>query len=174
MGRCGVKWSSCPVPPGFSHSASLMSAETLNPKLYTGEFRHGVDPKHRITIPSAWRSKDGDEFFMRLDSAKKCISVMPVEEFRAKVALIETAPGISLRERQIMKRHFAAKSQACTADKQGRMVIPQDLASLVGVKEEAMLVGAVGSFEIWSPEGWTETTAADDATCLNLENLLGL
>lgn len=151
-----------------------MSAETLNPKIYTGEFRHGVDPKHRITIPSAWRSGEGDEFFVRLDSAKTCISVMPVAEFRAKVALIETTPGISLRERQILKRHFAAKAQPCTADKQGRMVIPQDLASLVGVKEEAMLVGAVGSFEIWSPENWTETEATEDTTYLNLASQLGL
>lgn len=145
-----------------------------NPRIFTGEYRHGIDPKHRITIPSAWRSGEGDEFYLRIDSTGSSISVMPAEEYRAKIDLIESQPGISAREKQVFKRHFSAGTYPCSADKQGRMVVPQEYAARIGLQEEAMLVGAYGSFEIWSPAKWEQTKATEDTTYMNLAAQLGL
>jgi MraZ protein len=44
-------------------------------------------------------------------------------------------------------------------DKAGRILIPEFLRQVAGLKAEAMIVGAGAYFEIWSPELWQEQSA---------------
>ena len=39
---------------------SIASAQAF----YAGEFRHAIDEKNRITIPSRWRRKNAEEFIL--------------------------------------------------------------------------------------------------------------
>ncbi len=142
--------------------------------LFAGEFRHGIDPKNRITIPSGWRSGEGDEFFLRLDSTGSFIFALPPEEYRKILVDLESQTAASPRERQQFIRQFSGGSRECSADKQGRMVLPPDLCEKIGLKGEAVLVGTLGRFEIWSPERWEATKLAEAATYQNLAAQLGL
>jgi DNA-binding transcriptional regulator/RsmH inhibitor MraZ len=45
---------------------SIDSAQTF----YAGEFRHALDEKNRITIPSRWRRKRAEEFILLPDSPR--------------------------------------------------------------------------------------------------------
>ena len=51
-----------------------MSTETL--QLFVGEFRHKLDAKNRLTIPSDWRFEaDGRSVYLAIPNPKGCISV---------------------------------------------------------------------------------------------------
>ena len=153
-----------------------MSGDPSNAVIFAGEFRHGIDPKNRITIPSAWRSgrEGGDEFFVRIDSTGSCLVVMPHAEFRKTLEKFESIPNASPRERQQAIRQFSAESLPCSADKQGRMVLPVDFCGRIGLQSDAILVGAFGRFEVWNPARWEATKAVEAATYQNLASQLGL
>jgi len=151
-----------------------MSRDASSSIIFTGEFRHGIDPKNRVTIPSAWRSGEGADFYLKIDSTGSCIVAFPPEEFRATLAKVDELPGISARERRLFIRQFSAESQACSADKAGRMVLPPDLCAKIGLKGEAMLVGVNRCFEIWNPDGWTDTKTVNTPIYQNVASQLGL
>ncbi len=151
-----------------------MSLDASNSTIYTGEFRHGIDPKNRITIPSAWRSGEEQGFYVRINGTGSCIVVVSAEEHLKALALIDTLPDTSLRQRQDFKRQLSGATLSCSADKQGRMVLPPDFCSQIGFQGEAVFVGITDRFEIWHPARWAETKEATTASYLNLLNQLGL
>ena len=57
---------------------------------YTGQFRHGLDDKNRLTIPSAWRyAHEESDTFLATPHPDGYIAVLPpaeVEKLQAKVA----------------------------------------------------------------------------------------
>ena len=67
-----------------------MATESQKPRSYGGEFRHGIDPKNRVTIPVSWRrDEEGELFYLRMDSTGKFVLAMPLEEcerIKAEVA----------------------------------------------------------------------------------------
>ena len=151
-----------------------MSTHTSRPSSYIGEFRHGIDPKNRVTIPSAWRSGEAESFYVTEGAGRACLNVFTPEAFRQVVESVQTLPGVSPRERQQFIQRFAAGAMECSADKQGRMVLPVELCNRIGLQGEAVLVGAFSRFEIWNPEQWDATKVATDPNFLNVGSQLGL
>jgi len=151
-----------------------MAQPASSPTLFAGEFRHGIDPKNRITIPSSWRAPEGGDFYLRIDTTGSFIIAMPPEEFRKIIASVETQTTASPRERQQFIRQFSGGSKECSADKQGRMVLPPELCEKIGLKGEAVLVGTSERFEIWNPERWEATKVADAPNYNNIAAQLGL
>ena len=54
--------------------------------------------------------------------------------------------------------------------KVGRICIPEEMAKAVGITDEAVLVGLLDRFEIWSPERFTNVKAADAVMARKLSN----
>lgn len=151
-----------------------MSNSTSSPSFYTGEFRHGIDPKNRVTIPSAWRAGEAQSFYITVGAGGSCLNVFTPEAFRRVMEEAQALPGISPRERQQFIQRFASNAAECSADKQGRMVLPLERCSEIGLQGEAVLVGAFSRFEIWNPERWAATKVATEPTYLNVASQLGL
>jgi len=61
----------------------------------------------------------------------------------------------------VLKRFVGSKSVQVTLDKVGRIVVPEELAEAAGIKAEAILVGVLDAFEIWSPERYAKVESAD-------------
>ncbi len=176
VGDCGSKWGVV-EQSGFAtqpHPMAPNASNNLGTTLFVGEFRHGIDPKNRITIPAGWRSGEKDDFFLRIDSSGSFILVLPPEEFRKILTRVETETTASPRERQEFIRHFSSGSQECSADKQGRMVLPPDLCEKIGLKGDAVLVGFSTRFEIWNPQRWEATQTVGAPNYQNLAAQLGV
>jgi len=133
---------------------------------YTGNYRHGIDPKNRVTIPAAWRSEGEEVYKLRVDTTHSCLLVFTNEEFLRQIEKASQLPGLSPRELQQFIRQFAGQAIECTADKQGRMVLPVELTRKIGLNGEAVLVGSSNRFEIWNPEKW-EAKEVDDSRVYN-------
>src|SRR5438874_5722344 len=107
---------------------SIASAQDF----YAGEFRHAIDEKNRITIPSRWRRKNTEEFILLPDSQNQFLLVMSPDEFAGMSASAESNASIAARERRIVLRQLHARAQHGLPDKQGRLVLPEALRRKIG------------------------------------------
>ena len=53
-------------------------------------------------------------------------------------------------------------AQECHCDKQGRIAIPQRLQDYAGLKNIVVMIGALTTIQIWSPEKWEKYRMADE------------
>ena len=58
-----------------------MDSSSHPQKFFAGEFRHSIDEKNRVTIPSRWRQSEGQDFIILPEPHHQYLLVMSVEEF---------------------------------------------------------------------------------------------
>jgi len=143
-------------------------------RFYAGEFRHSIDEKNRITIPARWRRDDADEFIILPEATHQFLLVMSPEEFSRMSAAAEADPNVSARDRRVFFRQLHARAEHGSIDKQGRLVLPEDLCKKVGLKGEVALVGGRGRFEIWNREKRKKAHEEETPTYQHVANVIGL
>jgi len=149
---------------------SIASAQAF----YAGQFRHAIDEKNRITIPSRWRRKGTEEFILLPDSQNQFLLVMAPEEFARMSAVAENNDTVAARERRVFLRQLHSRAQHGVSDKQGRLVLPEDLCRKIGLKGEVSLVGGRGRFEIWNVARWKRAHEEETPTYQHVANVIGL
>jgi MraZ protein len=144
--------------------------------LISGESRHALDEKGRVTIPVRWRRlpEGGEEFFLTVDRSNTFIRAMPPNVFAAAVERLAGQAGISQKDISKFERMFYAKSRHVVTDKQGRISIPADYATSAGIKKDVVLVGTRTSFEIYNPDAWDRAQQAEAGEFDRLAELAGL
>ncbi|HWX20019.1 MAG TPA: hypothetical protein VN578_08950 [Candidatus Binatia bacterium] len=134
------------------------------PAYYSGSFRHGVDEKRRVQVPAKWRpSTPGLALTLILwPKAKEgpCLRVLPPNQMAALMREIDAMPS-SDANKGILKRFIGSESVQATVDKTGRICIPDEMAKAAGITDEAVLVGLLDRFEIWSTERYGRVKASD-------------
>jgi MraZ protein len=137
---------------------------TIEPTYYNSCYRHGVDEKRRVQVPAKWRpEKEGVELTMILwpkHQAGSCLRVLPPQEMAQLMADIDAMPNGD-PNKVVLKRFIGSESVQVTLDKAGRICLPDEMARLAGIKDEAVLVGLLDRFEIWSPARYENVKAAD-------------
>jgi MraZ protein len=151
-----------------------MDTSSPAPAFYAGEFRHAVDEKNRITIPARWRRDGAEEFIILAEASDQFLLVMSPEEFSRMIAGVESNANVSPRDRRIFLRQLHSRAQHGAADRQGRLVLPEDLCRKVGLKGEVALVGGGGRFEIWNLPRWKRAHEEETPTYQHVANVIGL
>jgi MraZ protein len=83
------------------------------------------------------------------------------EDWKAFEAKLASLPLINEEARQFA-RYFLSGAQYVTVDKQGRILMPQDLREFAGLEKDVVLAGTGGRIEIWSLEKWNENNSQVD------------
>ena len=148
--------------------------DTPDQRFFAGEFRHALDEKNRITIPARWRRGDAEEFIVLPEASHQFLLVMPPEEFSRMSAAAEADPNVSARDRRVFFRQLHARAQHGTIDKQGRLVLPEDLCKKIALKGEVVLVGGRGRFEIWNRDKRKKAHEEETPTYQHVANVIGL
>jgi MraZ protein len=143
-------------------------------RFYAGEFRHFIDEKNRITIPARWRRGSAEEFIILPEATHQFLLVMSPEEFSRMSAAAEADSTVSARDRRVFFRQLHARAQHAIADKQGRLVLPEDLCQKLGLKNEVVLVGGRGRFEIWNLQKRKKAQEEETPTYQHVANVIGL
>jgi MraZ protein len=141
---------------------------------YAGEFRHFIDEKNRVTIPARWRRDESEEFVILPEANDQFLVVMSPEEFSRMNLAIESDPNVSARDRRVFFRQLHARAQHGAADKQGRLVLPEEFCKRLGLKGEVALVGGRGRFEIWNLPRWKRAHDDETPTYQHVANVVGL
>jgi MraZ protein len=138
--------------------------ETTEPTYYNSLYQHGVDDKRRVQIPAKWRpAKPGTELTLVLwPKAKEgpCLRVFPPEQMAKLVREVNAMPN-SDSNKVVLKRFIGSESVQVALDKAGRICLPEKMARDAGLGEEAVLVGLLDRFEIWSLERYEKVKASD-------------
>jgi MraZ protein len=135
---------------------------------YLSDFRHGVDEKRRVQIPAKWRpSQPESELTLILwpnnGMTEANLLALPPREMSALAEKIRLMPFADPKA-STLRRLLGGKSASVSVDKAGRICLPEEMAKAVGIHSEAVLVGMVDRFEIWSPERYASIKKADEAS----------
>lgn len=117
-----------------------------------GQFQHSLDSKGRLIIPARFRKTLGTSFVLTkgLDS---CLFVYPKEEWKILQEKLKTLP-FTQKEVRAFIRFFFAGAVETKMDKQGRILIPQQLRDHAFIKKDVIIIGILDRVEIWSKEKW--------------------
>ncbi len=128
--------------------------------MFMGRYNHTIDAKGRLSIPSKYREILGDEFVVS-KGMDGCLFVYANEDWKAFEEKLASLPLINAEARQFA-RFFLSGAMNVTVDKQGRILMPQDLREFAGLKKDVVLAGMGGRVEIWSLEKWEENSGQVD------------
>jgi len=137
---------------------------------YVGEYRHRLDAKNRVTIPSKWRFL-GDEadIYVGWGHPGGCIVVYPpkkIAEFRAKIREIaESDP-----QGQRILRQLFGKAHQFGCDRQGRIKLHESLVSMARIEKSVALIGLGETFNIWSAERYQREEEEEFDLLLAMKN----
>jgi MraZ protein len=151
-----------------------MDTSSQQQTFYAGEFRHSIDEKNRVTVPSRWRRSDEEELIILPEPQNQYLLVMSPEEFGRMSANIDAAPNVSPLDRRKALRQLHSRAQHGSRDKQGRLVLPDDLCKQTGLKGEVALIGNRGRFEIWNLQRWKKAHEDEAATYQHVASVIGL
>jgi MraZ protein len=156
------------------HSRMPSPSPTPTQLFYAGEFRHFIDEKNRITIPARWRRDQGEEFILLPEANHQFLLVMSPEEFARMCSAAENSANVSARDRRVFLRQLHSRAQHAAADRQGRLVLPEELCKKAELKGEVALVGGRGRFEIWNLQRWKRAHEEETPTYQHVAGVIGL
>ena len=127
-----------------------------------GEYRHNIDDKGRLIIPSKFHDELGPEFILTrgLDG---CLFVYSMDKWNNIISKLEKLPFTKKDARTFM-RFFLSSATVCCLDKQGRININISLINYAKIQKECTIIGVNDRLEIWASE------KLDDILNSNIDN----
>ncbi len=126
-------------------------AETL----FFGSYTNKIDAKGRLATPALFRRaldlERVNAIYCIPSTEEPCIDCGGVEWIESLTASIAQLDPFS-RERRSLERTVTARTHVVSLDKEGRVVLPQNLREHAKLNGEALFAGLGSSFQIWNPE----------------------
>jgi len=123
--------------------------------MLTGEFQNNLDAKGRLIVPAKLKEELGYKFIIT-KGVEKCLLVYPMESWEKMKE--ETSQNLDFFNPAARKfeRYFFGAAETCEVDKQGRVLIPQNLRKFAGIEKEVYTIGTGKKLEIWSKDEYDE------------------
>ena len=123
-----------------------------------GNFSQTMDVKGRMSFPQKLRDEIGDRFIVT-KGIDGCLFVYSLENFEAICEKLRAIPMIRGRA---IQRNIMSWAIEVEADKQGRILIPQNLREQAGLSKERIVSGVFDRCEIWDKQRFEEVNAEVD------------
>lgn len=123
--------------------------------MFRGRFYHTIDPKGRLSIPSKFRDALDGERRVVVVPNEHGLEVRPMKQWEQIEAKVKTLPQMD-PDVQKFNRLYISSAVDAALDGQGRIQIQPELRQRAGLVKDVVLVGGVGSFEIWDRERWEQ------------------
>ena len=138
--------------------------------MFMGTVNNSIDDKNRMTVPSKMRADLGNRCILTrgLDI---CLYIYTTRDWEAQMEKISRLPESDPKVRAFI-RHFCANAAECEFDKQGRIVIPQELKNYAGIEKDLITMGAMSKIEVWSREKWEAPDNKSREDTENFDNAL--
>ncbi len=117
-----------------------------------GQYQHNIDVKGRLIVPVKFREDLGELFYITkgLDG---CLFVLSSGEWSRLQEKIKSLPISKARK---LQRFFFSGAAEVEVDKQGRILIPQQLREYANLKKDVTFIGTCSRAEIWDSETWNK------------------
>lgn len=120
--------------------------------MFIGEYKHSIDAKGRLTIPSKFQSQlsDGAVITRGLDN---CLFLFPMNEWK-KVAEQIKAQSFTNSNNRAFGRLMLAGAMDVKIDSQGRILLPDYLEAYATLSQKVVIAGLYDRLEIWDELAW--------------------
>ncbi len=119
--------------------------------MFMGEYRHSIDDKGRLIIPSRVREDLGNQFIVTR-GLEGCLFIYPKSEWDNIIQKYKQLPDT--KDRRYFMRIFLSGATVSELDKQGRVNIPSPLVEYASLEKECIIIGVDDRLEIWSKDRW--------------------
>ena len=120
-----------------------------------GEYQHNIDAKGRVIVPVKFREDLGERFYVTkgLDG---CLFVLSAAEWKRLQDKIQAMP---ISKSRGLQRFFFSGAAEVETDKQGRILLPQQLRDYAGLIKDVTFIGTSSRAEIWDSARWNKVNA---------------
>ena len=112
-----------------------------------GEYKHNLDTKGRIIVPSKFRELL-DEQFVITRGLDRCLFAYTEDEWSRIEEKLKALP-LTKKDARKFTRLFFSGATNVEIDKQGRINIPQNLREYAGLSKDCTVIGVSSRIEIW-------------------------
>src|SRR3989344_9498967 len=124
-----------------------------------GKYKHNLDAKRRLAIPSKFRKELGEGLPAGQAGAiltrglDNCLYIFPSKHW---APFAEMLAGLSLakKETRAFARHFLSGAVEVEFDSLGRILIPDVLKEYASLNKSVVIAGLFNRLEIWDEERW--------------------
>ncbi len=119
---------------------------------FVGEYKHSVDNKGRVIIPSRLRNNLKETIYL-CKGFEKCLLILTSEEID-KISLKTENDSLTNEGKRKFSRAFFSSMVEVVFDSQGRILIPSNLKEYAKINTDVIIVGIGYYIEIWEKEIW--------------------
>jgi MraZ protein len=126
---------------------------------FLGSHQNRLDAKGRVSVPAPFRAvlrETGDvngigvQLVLRPSHFHSCIEAWPASKFQTLATPLQHYSPLS-PEHDDLAASLYADAYAVEADKEGRILIPELLATHAGLTGAVVFMGLGNTFQIWEP-----------------------
>jgi MraZ protein len=121
--------------------------------VFKGTYHHRIDAKGRLPVPAPFRRTLGEPGLVVVTLLDQCLAAYAPAEWGKLEAQLAALPAFS-KPVKALTRLLASRAADCEIDVQGRILLPSALRTAAGLGRDAVVVGVLNRFEVWSPETW--------------------
>jgi MraZ protein len=122
--------------------------------MFLGEYEHNIDDKGRLAVPARFREElsDGVVITRGFDHCLMGFPRSMWEQLSQQVSALSLGQG----DARNLRRLLFSGAADFQLDRQGRVLIPQNLRDYAGLDDQVIVAGLNTHFEIWSRGRWRE------------------
>ena len=148
-------------PASDSSFESEEVIKTMSKGNFSGEYVHSLDSKGRVIVPIRHRDEGSDEYYI-----DPCLYIYCKEDLDALSERMSQNTNLLDQDHRILMRYLMGSRKPGEIDKQGRMLIPQNLREHAHLTKEVMLVGVGERIEVWDKQRYDEYNANLDISAI--------
>ena len=122
-----------------------------------GEFKHTIDDKNRVSLPSKFRKEVGKKVIVT-HGLDNCLFLYTLKEWET-IAKQLGSLGMGQADTRGFNRYILASAAEVLVDSVGRILIPENLRQAIGIKNKIVFAGLYNRIEIWEEEAWDKYKA---------------
>ena len=122
--------------------------------MFMGEFKHNIDAKGRLIIPSKLREQCGSSVIVTC-GFDGCLALYTQEGWNDYYQKLQMLPKTKKDARNFV-RIITSRASECEFDKLGRINIPSVLRVEGKLEKECIIVGVGDHVEIWNESLWQD------------------
>ena len=136
-----------------------------------GEYKHTLDTKRRLSLPSKWRDELGVKLVVTrgLDN---CLFVYPLKEWKTITDKVGQLP-LGQADTRSFNRFFLSGAVEVEVDSVGRILVPDFLKDFGKLDSKVVLAGIHNRIEIWDEKKWESYKRSIETQADQLAEKLG-
>lgn len=117
--------------------------------MFVGEFDRSVDGAGRLALPADFRDDLGNKCYVTCDP-DGFVKITTEANFRSEADFLREQVRTGAQPASAL-RAFGTQTQIASIDKQGRITLDEATRRHAGLRNQAVIAGAIDHLEIWRP-----------------------